>query len=894
MRRRLAAALVLIVMGSTAAAAANDFPYGQTLTFAIYRNGQEIGQHRLSFQNDGGNRTVTVAVNFAVKAMGVTAYRYVHRQPRDVERQHPAGAGLENRRQRQEVRRACAARRQAAWSSSARRRRKPFRPPPTTRACSVRRSSREVLPANILPTSNWNFGQVGQSVLLNTQYGTQSHATVTTVGREPVKTATGNTIAATRYHYTGDIRMDQWFDDRGRWVKAAFRLSTDRRSSIFCRSNSCPALRATARSSRPTTPTSAVAPHDLFALSRRGPDEVAQPRAADRRNARKSRHQRFEVPCRPTKPCPQRPFRTTPSPKRRSTSRQRERRPGRVGRSNTATALSSSTAFGDIGASAGEADGLFHNDTRFLSHLELRVNGEQPLLLGSNLRDDNTLLSVDLTNPDIFVDERIVLPKDLLHIVADDLPVARPGIPAPGRAQSRRSRHRPFARASVQSDFADLFEVRGHAPGAPRRAAQSRDRRRTARCSSIAASTASQRHHARLRSGAERARPRRGQLPARAGARRKSRSIFLIVGCDQPADQQPAGVHRAVCSPPGASCATRRATTTTVETSNELFNEILRRSVADLAYADDRDAARAAIPMPAFPGTRPTFGRDGLITALQMLWCDPGIARGVLRRLAAFQATETDPRRRRPARQDPARDARAARWRRCGRCRSASITAASTRRRCSCCSPASMSSAPATIATLRGAVAGHRGGARLDRRAGRSRRRRLSSNIAAPAEQGLANQGWKDSHDAIFHADGRLAEGPIALAEVQGYVYAAKHGVARCARRLGRRSRRASSKREAAAAAPSASRRHSGARELGTYALALDGDKQPCRVRTSNAGQLLFTGIARAGSRRAGRATDARSRASSRAGAFAPWPRARRATIRCPITTARSGRTTTR
>ena len=57
-------------------------------------------------------------------------------------------------------------------------------------------------------------------------------------------------------------------------------------------------------------------------------------------------------------------------------------------------------------------------------------------------------------------------------------------------------------------------------------------------------------------------------------------------------------------------------------------------------------------------------------------------------------------------------------------------------------------------------------------------------------EQGLANQGWKDSHDAIFHADGRLAEGPIALAEVQGYVYCAKLLAARCAERLGRADRR--------------------------------------------------------------------------------------------------------
>src|SRR6267142_2074531 len=51
------------------------------------------------------------------------------------------------------------------------------------------------------------------------------------------------------------------------------------------------------------------------------------------------------------------------------------------------------------------------------------------------------------------------------------------------------------------------------------------------------------------------------------------------------------------------------------------------------------------------------------------------------------------------------------------------------------------------------------------------------------SEQGLANQGWKDSYDAIFHADGRLAEGYIALSEVQGYVFAGKHLAARCARR---------------------------------------------------------------------------------------------------------------
>src|SRR5947207_15646009 len=72
---------------------------------------------------------------------------------------------------------------------------------------------------------------------------------------------------------------------------------------------------------------------------------------------------------------------------------------------------------GDIGASAGGPDGLFHADTRFLSRLELLLNGLPPLLLGSNLRDDNAWLVVDQTNPDIYADGHIVMQKDTVHIV---------------------------------------------------------------------------------------------------------------------------------------------------------------------------------------------------------------------------------------------------------------------------------------------------------------------------------------------------------------------------------------------------------------------------------------------------------------------------------------------
>src|SRR6266545_67269 len=70
---------------------------------------------------------------------------------------------------------------------------------------------------------------------------------------------------------------------------------------------------------------------------------------------------------------------------------------------------------GNIGAAEGGPDGLFHNDTRFLSRLELTVNELQPLLLGCNVRDDNSVLTADLTNPDLLRDNQILLQRDMLH-----------------------------------------------------------------------------------------------------------------------------------------------------------------------------------------------------------------------------------------------------------------------------------------------------------------------------------------------------------------------------------------------------------------------------------------------------------------------------------------------
>jgi glycogen debranching enzyme len=111
---------------------------------------------------------------------------------------------------------------------------------------------------------------------------------------------------------------------------------------------------------------------------------------------------------------------------------------------------------------------------------------------------------------------------------------------------------------------------------------------------------------------------------------------------------------------------------------------------------------------------------------------------------------------------------------------------------------------------------------------------------ARRSSRGLANQGWKDSWDAILHRDGELAKAPIALAEVQGYVYEAKYRMASLLRAFGDAPTADKLKKDAAEMA----KRFEKAFWMpgrGFYALALDGDKRQVQVISSNPGHLLFT-----------------------------------------------------
>src|SRR6266436_5714094 len=471
---------------------------------------------------------------------------------------------------------------------------------------------------------------------------------------------------------------------------------------------------------------------------------------------------------------------------------------------------------GDIGASPGGTDGLFHCDTRFLSRLELLLNGVQPLLLGSNVRDDNSQLTVDLTNPDIYFAQRLVLPQDTLHVVRT--------IFLWRNTAYQRFAIRNYGDHAVDlqltilfdSDFADLFEVRGlH---------RSNHGLTSYASGAAAAALTYDGLDGNRRQSVLNFDPQPAELTQTSAgyaihlAPKAAKAVFLTVGCGIPAPPKPVPFLRGLRA---AHRELRRASqnASTVVSSNDIFNEIVCRSMADLCMLMTQ-TPQGRYPYAGIPWYSTTFGRDGLITALQMLWLDPRVARGVLKRLAFFQAKAVDP-------LNDAEPGKILHEMRGGEM-------AALREVPFAQYYGSVDSTPLFVLLA---------GFYFERTGDEATLRELWPSIEAAlswidgpgdpdsdgfveyqraSEQGLANQGWKDSFDAIFHADGQLAEGYIALSEVQGYVFGAKRLAARCALRLGLVDRA----RQLEADAQRLAERFEDAfwcEEFGTYALALDG-----------------------------------------------------------------------
>ncbi|PYR92149.1 MAG: amylo-alpha-1,6-glucosidase [Acidobacteria bacterium] len=491
---------------------------------------------------------------------------------------------------------------------------------------------------------------------------------------------------------------------------------------------------------------------------------------------------------------------------------------------------------GDIIAAEGGEHGLYYHGTRFLSTFEVLLAGRRPLLLSSTVSNDNLVFVADLTNVDVRRDNRLVLPHGEVHlfrsrILGDGFSIDMIRV----CNHSTQPIEMPLV-IRFDADFVDVFEVRG--TRRQRRGTRQPDRSGDEYVLAYLG----------LDNVERRTRIRWSQRPDAIDAGRATfrftldphatLGFELSVTCEDEEISAVSPDFEKTLDDARRRFSERTERTCTARSSNESLNRWLKRSSADLEMMIT-DTPHGMYPYAGIPWFSTPFGRDGLITAFELLWVDPAIARGVLSFLAATQAT---------VRSD-AQDAEPGKI--LHEMRQGEMPALGE-------VPfgryyGSIDSTPLFIALA----------AAYYRRTGdRGFIDRLWPNLLAAltwmerdgdcdrdgfleyarhSANGLVQQGWKDSNDSVFHADGRLASAPIALCEVQGYAYAAWRGAAQLAEV--RNDLVASDWHARADRLRECFDDAFWCEDLGTYALALDGDKRPCHVRSSNPAHCLFTGI---------------------------------------------------
>jgi glycogen debranching enzyme len=495
--------------------------------------------------------------------------------------------------------------------------------------------------------------------------------------------------------------------------------------------------------------------------------------------------------------------------------------------------------YGDFKPGGLGEEGLYHEGTRYLSRLLLGLNRDRPLFLSSTVREDNDLLAVDLTNPDVSQAGRVVIPRGTLHVARTKF--LREGV-CYERVRVRNYGLMPVEASLVlffEADFVDIFEVRG-----ARRKKRGQPLGGTVEDAGVVLA------YRGLDEVVRRTRLSFAPRPAAlSGAEARfhltlppqgEQTIDLTVSCEQGQSAPALADYGHALAAADRALDRAQAGACTIHTTNEQFNAWVNRAVADLFMLTTQTAA-GPYPYAGIPWFSTPFGRDGILTALECLWLDPGLARGVLAYLAATQATAVNPE------QDAEPGKILHETRRGEMAALGEIPFGGYY--------GSVDATPLFVLLA---------GAYFERTADRAFVASIWPNVEAAlrwtetygdadgdgfveyfrrSRTGLGNQGWKDSEDAIFHADGTLARGPIALCEVQGYVYAARLAGAELAAALGH-AERAEELRRQAGALRERFEQAFWCEELSTYALALDGDKRPCRVRTSNPGHCLLTGIA--------------------------------------------------
>jgi glycogen debranching enzyme len=484
-------------------------------------------------------------------------------------------------------------------------------------------------------------------------------------------------------------------------------------------------------------------------------------------------------------------------------------------------------------------EGIYHEGTRYLSCLLLGLNDSGPLFLSSTVKADNDLLAVDLTNPDAFVDSKVAIPRGTLHLFRskflwngvcyERLRIKNYGLTA---ATAVVSFH-------FEADFADIFQVRG-----------SKRKKKGQHLEPVVENHAVVLGYQGLDGVVRRTRLEFAPDPAAISSSearfdvslspKSEKTIYVTTSFERGRNRPYVASHEEAERAAEHALKDVQAHKPVVATSNDQFNAWVNRAVADL-HMMTTQTAEGPYPYAGVPWYSTPFGRDGLLTALECLWLEPALARGVLAYLAATQADDVI----------PLQDAEPGKI--LHETRDGEMAALGE-------IPFGRYYGSIDATPLFVVVAG----AYYERTADLSFIQSIWPNVERAlgwmetygdrdgdgfieymrtSPQGLIQQGWKDSHDSISHADGSLVRGPIALCEVQGYAYAAKRAAAALAAALGNADMAARLLKQARELQERFERAF-WCDDLSTYALAMDGDKRPCRVRSSNPGHCLMAGIA--------------------------------------------------
>ncbi|MES2897166.1 MAG: amylo-alpha-1,6-glucosidase [Pseudomonadota bacterium] len=491
-------------------------------------------------------------------------------------------------------------------------------------------------------------------------------------------------------------------------------------------------------------------------------------------------------------------------------------------------------AFGDI---LGAGDGLFHNDTRILSQFRLLLGGQPPSLLSAAIAQDNVFFTSNGANQALPYPGGPMGPPGVLH-------VERKRFLWEERLYERitcfnYSRDVVLLPLSLEfaADFHDMFEVRG----------MTRVKRGYQRTPELDGRSVRFRYEG-LDAVERTSVITFSDPPGRLGAHRADYmyslqpegrlELYLEIGSDGghiPSKER----FRDAAARARWDMRARRRHGARLRTSGRLFNEWLEKSKADLALLTTR-METGPYPYAGIPWFSTAFGRDAIITAWQILWFEPSLAKGVLTYLAAHQAEEVSTFR------DSApgkimHETRKGEMPALGEVPFGRYYGG-------------VDTTPLFVA-LAGAYAERTGDfALIDDlwpalQAATAWMERYGDTNAdglidykRGQDSGLSNQGWKDSEDSVFHKDGRFPDGPIALVEVQGYAFSAYRAMAGLARRKDdtrsaeRWTARAEQIREAV-------ERLFWMEDQGFYGIAIDGEGALCRVLSSNPGHLLFSGL---------------------------------------------------